>query len=232
MLARDIMSTPVISVESETPVLEIAALLVDRRISGVPVLRDGRLVGMINEMELVHRHEIGTELHSAPAPWWARLFRADHTASQYVKAHAVKAKDVMLRTPVSVPEDAELSEIAVLFDSRRIRRLPVVRAGKLVGIITRADLVAALAVHAQIRPAEGARSDEEIRTALLAKLRLQPWWRPDWSNVTVTDGVVKFRGVVDTRDEKRAARVAAENVAGVRGVEDLRQRYSDMTFGL
>lgn len=226
LLAKDIMSAPVISVEPDAPVVEVADLLASHRISGVPVIRDGKPVGVVNEMHLVHRHEIGTE-RAPPRPWWARLFHGDHAPSRYVKSHALRAKDIMTSPVTSITEDTTLPQIAALFDSRAVRRLPVVRAGNVVGIITRANLVQALAANASSARTEPSKSDEEIRQALVAELERQPWWHPGWSTVSVTDGVVQFRGVIDTQDEKHAARVAAENVSGVRKVEDLRRRYVD-----
>jgi CBS domain-containing protein len=228
MRAKDIMSVPVFSVGPETSVSEIAALLVRRGISGVPVLEDGRLVGLVNEMDLLHRHEIGTEQIPVVGPWWARFFRADKAPARYVKSHALKARDIMTRYAVSVVEDAELSTVATLFDSRVIRRVQVVCAEKVIGIITRADLVQALAASAQHVPGARTKSDEEIRRELLGELERQLWWRREWSTLTVTDGAVQFRGVIDTEDERHAARVAAENVPGVRTVEDLRERYVDV----
>jgi superoxide dismutase, Fe-Mn family len=230
LLAKDIMSVPVMSVEPDTPVAEVAALLSSQRISGVPVIKDGQLIGVVNEMDLLHRHEIGTE-DAPPQSWWSRLFRVDNAPSRYVKSHALQAKDVMTHTVTSIAEDTAVSKIATLFDSRAIRRLPVVRAGKVIGIITRANLVQALAANASSNRGEQSDSDEAIRLKLVADLERQPWWQPDWSVVTVEDGVVQFRGVIDSEDEKRAARVAAENVSGVRGVEDLRMRYADLPSG-
>ena len=230
LLAKDIMSVSVMSVEPDTPVAEVAALLSSQRISGVPVIKNGQLMGVVNEMDLLHRHEIGTE--DAPQQsWWSRLFRVDNALSRYVKSHALQAKDVMTHTVTSIAEDTAVSKVATLFDSRAIRRLPVVRAGKVIGIITRANLVQALAANASSNRGEQSDSDEAIRLKLVADLERQPWWQPDWSAVTVEDGVVQFRGVIDSEDEKRAARVAAENVSGVRGVEDLRMRYADLPSG-
>lgn len=228
MSAKDIMTTPVISVGPEAPVSEVAALLAEHRISGVPVLERGRIVGVVNEMDLVHRQEIGTEEAPVPGPLWLRLFRADKAPSCYVKSHAIRAKDVMTREAVSVAEGTTLSQVAALFDSLRIRRVVVVRDRKVIGIITRANLVQALAASTCGPRREHEKSDDAIRSELLAELSRQSWWHPEWSGVTVIDGVVQFRGVIDHQEEKRAARVAAENVPGVRGVEDFRQRYVDL----
>ncbi len=230
LLAQDIMSTPVMSVEPDTPVAKIAALLSSQRISGVPVIKKGQLMGVVNEMDLLHRHEIGTE-DTPTQSWWARLVSGDQASTHYVKSHALQAKDIMTRPVTAVSEGTALSEIATLFDSRAIRRLPVVRDGTVIGIITRANLVQALAANASSDRAEQSKSDQAIRRELVTELERQRWWRPDWAVVTVADGVVQFRGVIDSQEEKRAARVAAENVPGVRKVEDLRQRY-EVTSGL
>jgi len=230
LLAKDIMSVPVMSVDPDTPVAEVAALLSTQRISGVPVLRNGQLMGVVNEMDLLHRHEIGTA-DAPPQSWWSRVFGLDRAPSRYVKSHALQAKDVMTHTVTSIAEDTVVSKIAAIFDSRVIRRLPVVRAGKVIGIITRANLVEALAANAASTRDDQPDSDDAIRLKLVAELERQPWWQRDWSVVTVEDGVVQFRGIIDSEDEKHAARIAAENVAGVRGVEDLRMPYSDLPSG-
>ena len=153
MLAKDIMARPVVSVGPETPVREVAALLADRGISGVPVLENGRLVGVVNEMDLLHRHEIGTEQFSDAGPWWRRLFGSEPGPSHYVKSNAKRARDVMTRSVDSVVGDAPLSEIAARFDSRGVRRVCVVRDGELIGVITRADIVRAVATSAPRRRA-------------------------------------------------------------------------------
>jgi CBS domain-containing protein len=232
MVAKDIMSTPIISVAPDTSVSEVAALLADQHISGVPVLEQGRLVGVVNEIDLLHRHELGTEQLPPVDPWWVRLFRADRALSHYVKSHAVKASDVMTRAVVSVSEDASLPEIASLFDSRAVRRVCVAREGRVVGIITRADLVRAMAANARPPRDERPLTDDAIRKDLLAELAKQRWWRPEWSAVTVEEGVVRFHGAIDTAEERVAARVAAENIPGVRKVEDHRERFADLPRSL
>jgi CBS domain-containing protein len=232
MQAKDIMSTPVITVGPQTPVHEVAALLVKQGISGVPVLDEGRLVGIVSEADLMYRHEIGTERDPATDAWWVRLFGVDRSPSRYVRSHATKSEDIMTRKVVSVVESTPLTEIAALFMSRRVRRVPVVRAGTVVGIISRANLVRALATQQQSPCGEQPESDDAIRSKLLVELESQPWWRSDWSSVTVSNGVVRFVGLIDSQDERDAARVAAENVPGVRRVEDRRRRYSDLPSSL
>jgi CBS domain-containing protein len=232
MIAKEIMSTPVVSVAPGTPVADVAALLASHRISGVPVLAHGRLVGIVNEMDLLHRHEIGTEQFAAVGPWWSRLLRPEPGPSHYVKSHARTARDVMTRAVDSVADDAPLSEVAARFDARAVRRVCVVHQGKLIGVITRADIVRAVAMKAQRPRAERARADDAIRTELLAELTRQWWWRPEWSTVTVNAGVVQFSGVIDAVDERASARVAAENIPGVRAVEDHRLRFADLPRSL
>jgi CBS domain-containing protein len=228
MKASDIMTSPVISVGLDTPVQEIAALLLEKRISAVPVLDEGRLAGVVSEGDLLHRWEIGTDARARAQSWWLRLFASDPSPADYVRSHARRARDVMTRTVVSIGPDMGLPEIAALLESRRIKRVPVMRGSELVGIVSRANLVQALAVV----PLEGMRltppADETIRARLLAELELQPWWHSMASNVIVAGGIVHYLGVVESEDERDAARVAAENIPGVRRVEDGRPLFHYM----
>jgi CBS domain-containing protein len=226
MKAIDVMTSPVISVTPETTVREIAALLFERRISGLPVLEDGRLVGMVSEADLLHRQEIGTDCIGRNGSWWLRLFSQDQSIEHYIKSHAVKARDIMSRDVVSVTEDTPLADIATLLETRAFKRVPVLRAGKLVGIVSRANLVQALATTAA--EAATAKSDVAIRSRLLDELNRQSWWHDSASNVVVDDGVVHFWGLIYSDEEREAARVAAEGVAGVRNVEDHRLAYRQL----
>jgi CBS domain-containing protein len=219
MKAKDIMTSPAITVTPETSVRAAAALLAARAISAVPVLAGGRLVGILSEADLLHRHEIGTDCALHGEPWWLRILR-DHPASEdYVRTHAVRVKDIMTREVATVGPDAPLWKIAALFDARRIKRAPVVEAGRVSGIVSRSDLVKALAAAAPPCALEG---DEAIRGSLLAELERQSWWRGDQSSVAVENGVVTFDGFVQSDGEETAARVAAESIPGVRGVDDRR----------
>lgn len=228
MKASDIMTAPVITVGPQTAVPEIAALLLEHRISGVPVVEDGRLVGLVSEGDLLHRHELGTARRTPAGPGWLRLFGADRSASDYVKSHARQAQDIMTRQVISIAPDTSVEEIVALFETRGVKRVPVLRGEKLVGIVSRADLVQALAVKTHARKATRPAGDEAIQRRLIAELERQPWWRPFVSSVTVTDGVVHYQGMIDSYDERGAARVAAENVPGVRGVEDHRLAIYDI----
>lgn len=226
MNASDIMTTPVVTITLDTTVHEIAALLLERHISGAPVLENGRVVGLVNEFELLRRREIGTEGSVPQRSWWTQLIERDSRPIEYVKSHAQHAKDVMTRQVVSVIEDTPVQEIASIFAARAVRRIVVLRGQQLVGILTRADLIQALAQKSQATPAPRPQSDESIRLRLLAELESQPWWRPSESALSVHNGVVHYRGLIETEDERHAARVAATNVPGVRDVEDSRTMWA------
>lgn len=232
MEASDIMTSPVITAAPYTPVREIAALLLKHRISAVPVMEEGRLVGLVSEGDLLHRHEIGTDLADRKNSWWLWLLGTDRSIGDYVKSHARYARDVMTREVVSVTPDTPIAEIASLLETRGIKRVPVMRGGHLVGIVSRANLIQALAV---MRPSGSKRperpdSDMVIRTRLIAELERQPWWRRGSSSVIVTEGVVHYWGTIIGEEEKVAARVAAENIVGVRGVEDHRFTMHDIPY--
>ncbi len=222
MKVSDIMTSPVVTITLDTPVNEIANLLIEHHISGVPVIENGRVVGLVNEFELLRRHEIGTEASAPERSWWTRLIDRDPAPIEYVMSHARHAKDFMTRTVISVTEDTPVQKVASIFAARTVRRVVVLRDQQMVGIVTRANLVQALALNAEASPTARAPSDEAIRLRLLAELEGQPWWRPGLSTAAVRDGVVYYQGLIEDEDECKAARVAAENVPGVRGVEDAR----------
>lgn len=227
MQAIDIMSSPVVSITPHTPVHDIAALLIEHHISGVPVLDDGKVVGVVNEFELLRRCEIGTDGSTTKRPWWLQLLERDPRPSDYVKSHAQQASDLMARQVVSVPEDTPVQKIASIFAARAVRRIMVQRDQQLVGIVARADLVHALAQTPVNRRVPRTVSDETIRVRLVTELESQPWWHSSLSVVCVEDGIVQYRGVIENDDERQAARVAAENIPGVRSVEDTRAPWGN-----
>jgi CBS domain-containing protein len=229
MNAKDVMTTPVVTISPDTRLARIAALLAEHRISGVPVVDRGRVAGIVSERDLLDHREIGAAGPRARAPWWACMFPEAPDPSGYVRSHGVRAQDVMSAPAVTVGGDAPAARILALLDKRRIRRVPVVEGGRLAGIVTRADLLRALPLSAQEARLQEWQSDEAIRSRLLQELHGQPWWREP-SLVEVTRGIVRFSGVCDGEDAKRAARVAAENIPGVRGVEDVRIRGADMSM--
>lgn len=218
MKASDVMTSPVITVGPDTAVRHIAGLLFEHRISAVPVLEKGKLVGIVSEGDLLHRHEISTD--RSARSWWLQLFSADQSIADYVRSHATRARDIMTREVVTVTPDTPLAEIATLLEKRGIKRVPVLRDGRLAGIVSRSNLVQALAAKGRLMNT-GDSGDGAIRARLSAELERQSWW-PTASNVIVTDGVVHYFGLVESEGQRQPARVAAENVPGVRRVEDHR----------
>jgi CBS domain-containing protein len=220
------MTRKVVSVAPDTSVLDVATLMVDRGISAIPVISGDSVVGIVSEADLLHRYELGTERDPTAHRWWQRLFGGDEAApASYVEAHAMKVRDIMTSPVVSVDEDTSVGDVAALFESHNIRRAPVLKAGSVVGIVSRADFVRALVARARIRRDVPPRSDESIRSSLLKELESQSWWRPSLSEVTVTDGVVHISGTFVSPEEKAATRVAAENIPGVLEVQDSRSLF-------
>ncbi len=213
--AKDVMTRKVVTAAPDTEVREIARLLTERRISAVPVVDgEGRVLGIVSEGDLVRRPELGTERHPS---WWLRLFLApEDRARDFVRSHGLRARDVMTRNPVTVEEDTPLEEIAEILETRHIKRVPVVRDGKLVGIVSRADLLRALVARrsAPVPEADDAALRERIEQALE-----EAGVRHELVSVLVTGGIAHLWGIVDTPEEREAARVAAETVPGIRGVE-------------
>lgn len=223
MKVADVMSTDVIAVAPGTSIKDVARTLAERRISGVPVVTDdGSVVGIVSQSDLMHRAELGTEKRRK---WWLH-FLADERqlAREFTQAHGQHARDVMARHVVTVTPETSLGVAADMLDQHRIKRMPVVRDGRLVGMLTRGDLVRALAETAE--PAAGSVDDAAIHAALYERLRRESWSRGSIIAATVDDGVVSLRGFVESAEQRRALRVLAEEVQGVQRVED------HMTVGL
>jgi CBS domain-containing protein len=221
----DVMTTNVITVGPDTPVQDVAKLLSERSISGVPVVdAENRLVGIVSEGDLLHRVETGTERRAQRRrrSWWLDTIGSDEElARNYVKSHGRTAKDVMTSGVISVTDTTELADIANLLETKRIKRVPVVKDGKLVGIVSRANLVRALAAAGSRLTADTATDDRTIRQKLLEELQGQEWVHTWAADIIVRDGVVHIWVSDDRPDgERQALRVAAENIPGVRGVEE------------
>jgi len=214
MQAKDVMTRNVVTVTEDTAVTEIARQLIARGISAVPVVdAAGKIAGIVSEGDLMRRDETGT----APTrSWWLSLFEApQERATAYVKAHGRTAGDVMTRNVVTVSEDASLAEIAALLEKRRIKRVPVVRDGKPVGIVSRANLLHGLA---SAKPASATSADDAaIRQAVTAAFK-ESGVDQVFVNTVVADGVVNIWGEVDSAAEVKALTIAAEGVPGVKQV--------------
>ena len=223
MKARDVMVSPVISVKPSCTVKEVAKTLLERRISAVPVVDDsGKLAGIVSEGDLMHRAEIGTQRRHS---WWLRVFTGDDAlAAEYTKAHARTVADVMTRDVITASPDTPLHEIAALLERHSIKRVPIVRDGALLGIVSRANLLQALA--SSHKDLDIQLSDTAIRDRILAHLNNQPWAHTLLLNVTVNGGVVDLWGITGSDAERKAIRVAAESAPGVTAVNDHLVRQS------
>ena len=215
MQAQDVMTKEVVAVAPETPVVDVARLLARRRISGAPVTdAQGRLLGIVSEGDLIRRLE---EDEGGRRSWWLDLLASpEDRAERYVKAHGRTAQDVMTRRPLTVGEDAPLAAIARLLEEHHVKRVPVVREGKVVGIVSRADLLRALATSAPPTPAS---DDRALRERLMGELAASGLEYHPYVNIVVADGVVHLWGFVPTRAEADALMLAAENAAGGATVE-------------
>ena len=216
MIVADVMTTDVTTANSQMSIVDVAKLLWEKQISGVPVVNDrGEPIGMITEGDLLRRGETDTTPRRS---WWLEMLSTNRDlASEYVKTHGTRVKDVMTRQVVTVVESTPLSVLADLFERHRIKRVPVLRDGKLVGIVSRANLVRAIAT-ATTAPSGSSEDDKILRERLLSELKRQKWAEASPSNVTVKDGVVHLWGTVLSEEERDALRVAAENIKGVRSV--------------
>ncbi|HEY7665286.1 MAG TPA: CBS domain-containing protein [Xanthobacteraceae bacterium] len=219
MKAADVMVTNVVTVGPDACVQDVARILIDCRISAVPVVgSDGRLVGIVSEGDLMRRVEAGT---GRRRPWWlAILTGKDVLASEFVKEHSRKVADVMTRQVVTAAPDTPLWAVANLLEKNAIKRVPIVQDGKVVGIVSRANLLQALASFSKRMESATPEDDAKIRERVLTQLKAEPWTRPSLINVIVQDGTVELWGVVDSASEKKAVRVAAEVTPGVRAVND------------
>jgi CBS domain-containing protein len=218
MNAADVMVTNVITVTPDASVQDVAHLLLTNRISGLPVVdRDGKLVGIVSEGDLMRRAESGT---GRRRPWWlAILTGRDVLAAEYVREHSRKVADVMTRQVLTAAAETPLQDIATLLEKNGIKRVPIVKDGKVIGIVSRANLLQALACLPK-RTDGGGLSDSAIREDVIARLRAEAWTRPSLVNVIVQNGTVELWGIVDSPTEKRAVRVAAEVTPGVVAVND------------
>jgi len=218
MKAKDVMTSPVISVEPDTAILQAVRIMLQRRVSGLPVVhKDGGLLGIVTEGDFLRRAETGT---TRRRPRWLEfLIGPGRLADEYTRSHGRKVHEIMTPDPVAVTEDAPLEDIVKLMEKRQIKRVPVVRGRQLMGIVSRANLLHALAgVVREVGPT--VQSDEAIRALLLAELGKQSWAPVALIDPIVRNGVVELWGSITDERERQALVVAAENVPGVKAVRD------------
>jgi CBS domain-containing protein len=217
MRAHQIMTPQVITVGVDTTIVEAISTMLQHHISGLPVVdRAGKLIGIISEGDFICRAEIGTKRKHGR--WLTFLAGADQIAAEFVHEHGRTVGEIMTLNPLTVTEDTPLDQIAALMESHGIKRLPVVRGDCLVGIVTRSDFLAAIADLSH-DVAEPSRDDHDIRQQVMAAIE-HTGWRPCRLNVSVRDGVVTLRGTVKGKNARKAATIAAENIAGVKKVRD------------
>jgi CBS domain-containing protein len=218
MKASDVMTRPVISVEAGQTVASAIEIMLSRRISGLPVVDEaGRLTGMITEGDFLHRSELGTQ---RKRPRWLEIFTSSgKLADEYTQSRARKVGEIMTTDPVTAPEDSPLEDIVALMEKHHIKRVPIVRAGKPVGIISRSDLLHAISTHSAATAAP-AQSDSAIRESLSTQLTHEKWAPIAMINATVRDGIVDLRGTILDERERQALIVMTENIPGVKTVRD------------
>lgn len=225
--AQDLMTREVFTVPPETPVAAVARLLSGQGISAVPVLGpEGQVLGIVTEADLIRRL-VGEE---GPRPGLLRqLFSdMDQMAARYAAVHGATAAEVMTRAVISVTPETPVSAIALLMEEKQIRRVLVLREGRLVGLVSRADLLRALVAPPE--EASEAHPDERIRRAILARMKREPWADTFFIMVEVKEGVVRFHGFSPSPAVQRGLRVLASQVPGVKGVEDHSQPLPPQLF--
>lgn len=233
MRACDVMTRKLVSIDPDASILEAARLMLQNRISGLPVIdRGGRLVGLVTEGDFLRRAETGTQRRRPR--WLEFLIGPGRLATEYVQAAGRKVEEIMTCDVVTITQDATLPEIVELMEKRRIKRLPVMLGDKVLGIVTRANLlhaVASLATHAASAPAA---DDATIRERLLSEIDAHNWAPLPLLNVVVHDGTVELWGAITDERSRTAIRVAAENIPGVKAVRDhlaWLEPMSGMTIG-
>ena len=219
MRAHQVMTRKVITVKADTPVLDAANLMLQHHISGLPVVDEtGRLIGVVSEGDFVRRSEIGTQ---RPRIRWLEFLMGavGKVAQDYVREHGRKVSDIMTQDDLCIAtEDMPLSELVGLMERRNVKRMPVVRGHALIGIVTRTDLLRAVASLARDVPDPTA-DDDHIHERVIATIE-NNGWRPLQFGATVRDGIVHLSGIIADERYRRAAIVAAENVSGVKLVHD------------
>lgn len=218
MQAADVMGVNVVTARPDWSVQQVAMAMLEKGISGLPVIdKDGRLVGIVSEGDLMRRADCGTgHRHS----WWLRMLMGrDGLAREYVREHARKVEDVMTRAVITASPSTSLGEIAELLERNRIKRIPIVENDKLVGVVSRANVVQAVASCLRTDNATN-QTDAALRESVLTKFKSEPWAQTGLINVTVNHGTADLWGIAESDAQKEAFRVAAEGTPGIKAVND------------
>lgn len=224
MIAANVMTTSPVTVNENTPVFEVVDLILNLKISGLPVLdSDGTMVGIVTEGDLLRRRELGTEIKR---PYWKELlFSPGRLARDYVQSHASYAGEIMTANPLTVSPEAPLDEVISLMENHNIKRLPVVKADQLVGIVTRVDILKALhTIWVRDRDNESAdkkkTDDESIKSEIIERVQSQPWAPKSNIRITVNNGVVDIDGVIWDENIRAALITLIEEVTGNGDIHD------------
>jgi CBS domain-containing protein len=217
MKASDVMTRTVITVHEQAPIAEALQLMLGKAISGLPVVNcNNQLVGIITEGDLLRRAELATEGHIA---WWKNLlFGPWYSAEEYVRTHARSVASVMTRETLCIAEDTPLSMIVEMMEQGHVKRLPVIKDGEVIGIVSRRDVLRPLSSMVG-DPLAGSATDASILQQVERNLAAQPW-SPRNISVTVKDGVVALTGTVSGFEQREALQVLIEGIAGVRKIRD------------
>jgi len=214
----NLMMPVVVGVSPETPVRDAIKLMLQHHVSGLPVIdEEQKLVGIVSEGDLLRRAEIGTQQkHNR---WLSLLLSAENLAAEYVRSHGCKVRDIMTPDPITACENTPIEEVARLMEKHHIKRLPVMRGTKLVGIVSRADLVRAVMKHGATMQSP-AKTDQDIRAQIIEKIRTESWSPFPLIDVEVSAGRVKLKGTVFFQRQRDGLKIVAENTAGVKEVVD------------
>lgn len=219
MKAKDVMTHCLVSIAPEAPIREAIARMISHQVSGMPVIdANGTLVGMVTEGDFLRRPEMHTE---APRRRWLELLLGPGSdATDYVHSHGHTVHDVMSRNVVTVDRETPLSEVVNLMEEHAIKRIPVLDDGRVVGIVSRADLMSALGEHL-IKPANASPvSDESIHRTIVTQMKKQPWCPVQSLSIRVRKGFVDLGGTIFDERQRQALHVLVENVQGVKGIHD------------
>jgi len=219
MLARDLMTGTAVTIAPDATVADAARMMAEKGVSGLPVVDlSGELVGIVTEGDLLRRKELGSETRRT---WWSRLFRDDKSlAGEFAKAHGRFVREVMTRNVVCVRHDTPLGRVAELLWTLDVKRLPVLKNGALVGMISRRDVVRSLAKLAAIEARPQKASDDEIAHGVLSRIDNAPFVAAIQVQLTVTDGVVEVAGTVSSENQRQAVLAMIEETPGVARVID------------
>ncbi|MBX9846958.1 MAG: CBS domain-containing protein [Xanthobacteraceae bacterium] len=218
MQASDVMGVNVVTVRPESSVQQAAAVMLEKGISGLPVVdKNDQLLGIVSEGDLMRRADCGTGRDHS---WWLRLLMGrDGLAREYVREHARKVEDVMTRAVITASPSTSLGEIADLLERNRIKRVPIIENDRLVGVVSRANIVQAVASCLRSDHVTN-QTDAMLRETILAKLKSEPWAQVALINVTVNEGTADLWGLAQSDAQKEAFRVAAEATPGIKAVNN------------